>query len=264
MGEKDTAKGKKKDKNPSDHNTPKGKGPPGYDGPPGHHPDGPPGHWDPPGVRRGQKDKEVLDQWKICQSRINKHVKAVLDAFAQFNDTVTREIIMTDVDREIPIPRAAADARESGAGADVATSATRAFEGSHKQTADTNIEELMSLLSGLTGGNSEFMESVNRLNAKRTYDQAQSFDLGTQYNDVLSRQRVNQIAEQHLQNAVETANILSKQVVGQVVRHADLAIDRQWNVDEVSNLTAKSGVEADAIIAAMVTAVTKAINEAHS
>ena len=25
MGEKDTAKGKKKDKNPSDHNTPKGK-----------------------------------------------------------------------------------------------------------------------------------------------------------------------------------------------------------------------------------------------
>lgn len=132
------------------------------------------------------------------------------------------------VDREIPVPRAAADARESQAGADAATSATRAFEGTHKQTADTNVEELLALISGLAGGNDKFMEALNRLNAKRTYDQAQSFDLATQYNDVSTRQRVNTIAEQALQNAVETANMVSKQAV----RHSDIAIDRQWNVDE--------------------------------
>jgi hypothetical protein len=134
----------------------------------------------------------------------------------------------TDVDREIPVPRAAADARESAAGADAATSTTRAFEGTHKQTADTNVEELLALLSGLAGGNDKFMEAINRLNAKRTYDQAQSFDQGVQYNDVISRQRINQVAEQALQNAVETANMVGKQAV----RHAEIAIDRQWNVDE--------------------------------
>jgi hypothetical protein len=36
------------------------------------------------------------------------------------------------------------------------------------------------------------------------------------------------IANQALQNAVETANMVSKQAV----RHADLAVDRQWNIDE--------------------------------
>ena len=36
------------------------------------------------------------------------------------------------------------------------------------------------------------------------------------------------VANQALQNAVETANMVSKQAV----RHGDIAIDRQWNVDE--------------------------------
>jgi hypothetical protein len=36
------------------------------------------------------------------------------------------------------------------------------------------------------------------------------------------------IANQSLQNAVETANMVSKQAI----RHSDIAIDRQWNVDE--------------------------------
>ena len=36
------------------------------------------------------------------------------------------------------------------------------------------------------------------------------------------------MANQALQNAIETANLVGKQAV----RHTDLAIDRQWNVDE--------------------------------
>jgi len=39
---------------------------------------------------------------------------------------------------------------------------------------------------------------------------------------------VNGLALQAMQNAIETANAVSKQAV----RHADIAIDHQWNVDE--------------------------------
>lgn len=49
-----------------------------------------------------------------------------------------------------------------------------------------------------------------------------------------------------LQNAVETANMVGKQAV----RHGDVAIDRQWNIDEVANaatvvatVLAKMGME---------------------
>lgn len=76
-------------------------------------------------------------------------------------------------------------------------------------------------------------------NIKRTYDEYQhesleSIKRNRSYVDkVLSDaqshdNRVRQIAEQALQNAVETANIVGKQAV----RHGDLAIDREWNVDE--------------------------------
>jgi len=68
---------------------------------------------------------------------------------------------------------------------------------------------------------------------------------------------LNQLSVQALQNAVETANLVSKQAVA----HRDIAIDRQWNVDEVSTLTAKSGIEADAIIAILAAAVADALNK---
>jgi len=76
-------------------------------------------------------------------------------------------------------------------------------------------------------------------NIKRTYDEYQQESLESikrnrSYVDkILSdasqfdgQRQV--IANQALQNAVETANMVSKQTV----RHADLAVDRQWNVDE--------------------------------
>ena len=76
-------------------------------------------------------------------------------------------------------------------------------------------------------------------NMKRTYDEYQQESLESikrnrSYVDkVLSdaAQYDNQrqvIANQALQNAVETANLVGKQCV----RHADIAIDRQWNLDE--------------------------------
>jgi len=137
-----------------------------------------------------------------------------------------------------------ASGASSGSGVSTGTqeSTSKAFEGSIKQATDVGFEEATS-----------FMNLLNELNAKRTYDQSQSFDLSQQVGDSTQRLTLNNLATQALQNAIETANMVSKQAV----RHSDIAIDRQWNVDEVSTLTAKSGVEADAVIAALVAAVAR-------
>ncbi len=58
-------------------------------------------------------------------------------------------------------------------------------------------------------------------NRKRTFDEYQNESL----ND--SRTFRN-LSTQAIQNAIETANMVSKQAV----RHSDLAIDRQWNSDQ--------------------------------
>lgn len=95
-------------------------------------------------------------------------------------------------------------------------------------------------------------------NIKRTYDEYQHESLESIRQNRTLAQKILTDAQQHdnmrqaianqaLQNAVETANMVGKQAV----RHGDLSIDRQWNVDEVSDLVAKSGVQADAIASAL-------------
>jgi len=61
------------------------------------------------------------------------------------------------------------------------------------------------------------------------------------------------IANQALQNAVETANMVGKQSLNA----NQIAVDRQWNNDEVASLTAKTGVQQDAL-ATQLTKVTDA------
>jgi len=95
-------------------------------------------------------------------------------------------------------------------------------------------------------------------NINRTYDEY--LELGTEsikrnrsYIDkVLSDAQQHDNARQAtanlaLQNAVDTANMVNKQAL----RHAEIAIDRQWNLDEVSHLSAGSTVAVDAIAAAV-------------
>ena len=69
----------------------------------------------------------------------------------------------------------------------------------------------------------ESLESVrrNRSYVDKTLSDAQQHDNARQ-----------EIANQALQNAVETANMVGKQAV----RHGDIAIDRQWNIDEQGNM----------------------------
>ncbi len=116
-------------------------------------------------------------------------------------------------------------------------------------------------------------------NMKRTYDEYQNESLTNVRENrayvqkVLSdaQQNDNQrqtIANQALQNAVETANMVSKQTV----RHNDLSVDRQWNideqavavdrtwnVDEVAQQVSKNAIFSDAIAAAVVAAVNVAL-----
>ena len=60
---------------------------------------------------------------------------------------------------------------------------------------------------------------------------------------------------QMLTNMAVNADNLQKQHLA----HRDIATDRTWNVDEVSALVAKSGVEADAAVALVLKAVADAV-----
>lgn len=139
-----------------------------------------------------------------------------------------------------------------------------------------------SFMFGATKAQSDLMFA----NMKRTYDEYQQESLETirrnrSYIDkVLSdaAQFDNQrqtIANQALQNAVETANMVGKQALRhtenvtetenfsgkQANRHSDIAIDRQWNVDEQGyqvNAILESEVFKDSIQAA----VSQAVNDA--
>ena len=67
------------------------------------------------------------------------------------------------------------------------------------------------------------------------------------------------IANQALQNAVETANMVSKQAV----RHGDLAINAQWTYsNELAILLgAKTGAQADAFVVLLAKAIAEAMQK---
>ena len=92
-------------------------------------------------------------------------------------------------------------------------------------------------------------------NFKRTYDEFQDISLVAARRSQVDYDKVQNVALQALQNAVVTTDMVAKQAV----EHRALAIDRQWNVDEVSTLTAKSGVQADAFVVALAQALAAAM-----
>jgi len=92
---------------------------------------------------------------------------------------------------------------------------------------------------------------LDYINAKRTYDAYQDLDIQEARRVQRYADDLHALTMQTMQNAVESANMVSKQAI----RHGDLAIDRQWNVDEVAQLVAKSPVFLDAIAAAVAAAV---------
>ena len=151
-----------------------------------------------------------------------------------------------------------AGAAQGSAGAAGFTS--NAYEGSTKQATDVNTEEALSLLQAQNPAAAQFFANLIAANAKRTYDQAQSVDLSTLVGDSSHRGNLNNVAVQALQNAVETANMVGKQAV----RHSDLAIDRQWNVNETDYAAAeilRSNTFKEAIAGAVAAAVAATVQQ---
>ena len=98
---------------------------------------------------------------------------------------------------------------------------------------------------------------LDYINAKRTYDTYQDLDLQTaRFNNKVAED-VHGLTMQVMQNAIESANMISKQAI----RHGDIAIDRQWNVDEVAELVANTSVFKDVIAAAVAAALASSISK---
>jgi len=98
-------------------------------------------------------------------------------------------------------------------------------------------------------------------NEKRTFDEYQDLSLNVSKRGRALEEKLDNIAVQALQNSVETANMIAKQAV----RHGDIAIDRQWNVDEqafvVKEILNDPSIE-DAIKVAIVEALGKSKQKA--
>lgn len=153
----------------------------------------------------------------------------------------------------------AGSAAGSGSGS-TAGYASQGFEGSLKQASDINTEEALAVLQAINPKMAEFFSNLLATNAKRTYDLAQSTDLAAQVGDSTQRLTLNNLATQALQNAIETANMVSKQAV----RHSDIAIDRQWNVNETdyaAEAILRGDTAKEALAATIAVAVAKALNE---
>ena len=79
-------------------------------------------------------------------------------------------------------------------------------------------------------------QRVTYANIKRTYDVYQDLDIQAARQSMVEQTRLNQIASQALQNAVETANMVGEQSI----RHADIAADALWT-DELNPVMRASG-----------------------
>ncbi len=126
---------------------------------------------------------------------------------------------------------------------------TTTTQGSTKHDSDINAEEAWAA------------------NLKRTYDLTQSWDFelarrsAAHFDAMMADTRshianVRKIELETLQNGSHGANLVNTQSTA----HRDIATDRIWNVDEVATLTAKSGVQADAMIAALAAAVARELS----
>ncbi len=88
---------------------------------------------------------------------------------------------------------------------------------------ETGTDESFKNTSATAGAAHSENQRVTFANIKRTYDVYQDLDIQAARQALIEQTRVNQIASQALQNAVETANLVSKQAV----RHGDIAIEAE-------------------------------------
>lgn len=146
-----------------------------------------------------------------------------------------------------------ANARTQSNAESDAKDATKTSFVAEQTDSDTNAEEAYQ-------AHVKFWEGLNALNAKRTYDLHQTFDSDGLSNFRDKQEAWHQIRFQAAQNAVETANMIAKDAV----KSQQVQTDRVWNIDEVSQLSAKSGVQADAFVAILADRVASILSEKNS
>jgi len=116
-----------------------------------------------------------------------------------------------------------------------------------KKKQKEGMDALRDLLAGKDAGRTgpaelfEFFDGMTAANAKRTYDEYQHESLADIRANRQKADDLHELSVQAMQNAIETANLVGKNATiasnlinTQAVRHGDLSIDRQWNVDEVA------------------------------
>jgi len=149
---------------------------------------------------------------------------------------------MTDGTLDVnEVARQAAEQTAQQIGESVSQAISKLLQSQTMTAGMSTTQERMGDIGGTERLEKESMDDSGMLfaNEKRTYDEYQhesleSIKRNRSYVDKVvsdAQQQDNakqNIANQALQNAVETANMVSKQAV----RHGDIAIDRQWNVDE--------------------------------
>lgn len=137
---------------------------------------------------------------------------------------------------------------------------------------ETGMDEVFKAHSEQTSTDEGENQRVVFANVKRTYDEYQEVSLESikrnrayvdkVLSDAQSADNVRQnIANQALQNAVETANMVGKQAV----RHGDIAIDQQWNPVQQGagdTLTARAVSIDDASLKAIGAAIAAALANA--
>ena len=139
------------------------------------------------------------------------------------------------------IARQVAEQTAQQIGESVSQAISKVLQSQTMTSGMSSTQERMGDIGGTERIEKESMDDSGVLfsNQKRTYDEYQHESLETMKRlrgyaeKILSDAQIHDnakqnVANQALQNAVETANMVSKQAV----RHGDIAIDRQWNVDE--------------------------------
>jgi hypothetical protein len=101
---------------------------------------------------------------------------------------------------------------------------------------ETGTDESFKNANATGGATHNENQRVTYANIKRTYDVYQDLDIQAARQAQIEQSRLNQIASQALQNAVETANMVAKQSI----RHADVATDAQWT-DQLNPVSRGAG-----------------------
>ena len=103
----------------------------------------------------------------------------------------------------------------------------------------------------------------NQINARRVHNNGADFDAALRNVSLQALQNAVQASQRINADSIDSKVRLqhyAESEVARTVRHSDLAIDRQWNIDEVSASVAKNPVFQDAIAGAVAAGVAAAIN----